>query len=47
MTARGPWSTRIRDRVTRAQAGTVEAIAGSAKDGSPDCLVQVRVAPRE
>ena len=47
MTARGPSSTRIRHRVTRAQAGAVEAIAGSAKDGSPDCVVQVRVALRE
>jgi hypothetical protein len=43
MTARGPWSARVGYRVTRAQTGTVEAVASSAKDGSLACLVQVRV----
>jgi hypothetical protein len=46
MTARGAWSTRVSYRVSRAQAGTVEAVAASAKDGSLDCLVQVRVGLR-
>jgi hypothetical protein len=43
MTARGSWSARVAYRVTRAQTGTVEAVAASAKDGSLACLVQVRV----
>jgi hypothetical protein len=30
--------------VTRAQAGTLEAVAESARDGSLVCIVQVRVA---
>jgi hypothetical protein len=30
-------------RVGTAQTGTLEAVAGSAKDGSLACLVQVRV----
>ena len=42
MTARGRWSARVAYRVTSAQTGTVEAVAASAKDGSLDCLVQVR-----
>jgi hypothetical protein len=46
MTARGAWSTRVRYRVGRRQAGTLEAVAESAKDGSLDCLVQVRVVLR-
>ena len=43
MTARGAWSARVAYRVTRAGSGTVEAVAASAKDGSLDCLVQVKV----
>jgi hypothetical protein len=39
----GRWSTSFRmPRVAR-QAGTLEAVAESAKDGTLDCLVQVRV----
>ena len=33
-------------RVFNAQAGTLEAVAASAKDGSLACLVQVRVVLR-
>jgi len=44
VTARGAWERSIGFSVSRAQAGTVEAVAGSAKDGSLDCLVQMRVA---
>ena len=43
MTARGRWSARVAYGVARAQIGTLEAVAASAKDGSLDCLVQVRV----
>jgi hypothetical protein len=43
MTARGAWSARVSYRVGTAQTGTLEAVAGSAKDGSLACLVQVRV----
>ncbi len=44
-TARGPWDLSVSySAVTRAQAGTVEAVAESAKDGSLACIVQVRVA---
>ncbi len=43
MTARGPWSTRVSFRVGSAQLGTLEGVAASAKDGSLDCLVQIRV----
>ena len=43
MTARGAWSARVAYRVSRAQTGTLEAVAESAKDGSLACLVQVRV----
>ena len=42
VTATGPWSVRFRYRA-RHQPGTLEAVALSAKDGSLDCLVQVRV----
>ena len=42
MTATGPWSTTLAVGGTR-RPGTVEAVAGSAKDGSLDCLVQVPV----
>jgi hypothetical protein len=41
--ARGRWSSRFRYPSVRRQAGTLEAAAHSAKDGSLDCLVQVRV----
>ena len=44
VTARGDWQRSIGYRVSRAQAGTVEGVAASAKDGSLACLVQVRVA---
>jgi hypothetical protein len=37
------WSTRFRYRPVKRQAGTLEAVALSAKDGTLDCLVQVRV----
>ena len=42
MTATGPWSTTLSVGGPR-RPGTVEAVAGSAKDGSLDCLVQVPV----
>jgi hypothetical protein len=41
--ARGRWRSRFRYPSARTQAGTLEAVAHSAKDGSLDCLVQVRV----
>jgi hypothetical protein len=37
------WSTNFTYRHARRQAGTLEAVALSAKDGTLDCLVQVRV----
>lgn len=37
------WSTRLTYRTMRRQAGTFEAVAASAKDGSLVCLVQARV----
>jgi hypothetical protein len=37
------WSTNFRYRHVKRQAGTLEAVALSAKDGTLDCLVQVRV----
>ena len=43
MTARGAWSARVAYRVSSVGTGTLEAVAESAKDGSLDCLVQVRV----
>ncbi len=43
MTARGGWSARVAYRVSRVGTGTLEAVAGSARDGSLACLVQVRV----
>jgi hypothetical protein len=44
-TERGGWDLTVAySGVTRAQAGTVEAVAESAKDGSLACIVQVRVA---
>jgi hypothetical protein len=42
VTATGRWSVRFR-YTARRQAGTLEAVAFSAKDGSLDCLVQARV----
>jgi hypothetical protein len=42
MTATGPWSTTLAVGGPR-RLGTLEAVAGSAKDGSLDCLVQVPV----
>ncbi len=41
--ARGRWSTRFRYPRTRRRTGTLEAVAMSAKDGTLDCLTQVRV----
>ena len=41
-TAIGPWTAILPARVPR-QLGTLEAFAGSAKDGSLDCLVQLPV----
>ena len=41
--ARRRWSTRFRYPRRRRQTGTLEAVALSAKDGSLDCLTQVRV----
>jgi hypothetical protein len=44
-TERGGWDLTVPyGGVTRAQAGTLEAVAESAKDGSLACIVQVRVA---
>jgi hypothetical protein len=37
------WSARLRYPAVRRQAGTLEALATSAKDGALVCLVQVRV----
>jgi hypothetical protein len=42
MTATGPWSTTLAVGGPR-RLGTLEAVAGSAKDGSLDCLVQVPI----
>jgi Immunoglobulin-like domain of bacterial spore germination len=41
--ARRRWSTRFRYPAAARQTGTLEAVALSAKDGTLDCLVQVRV----
>jgi Immunoglobulin-like domain of bacterial spore germination len=41
--AAGRWRGSVRYRVGAGQAGTLEAVAHSAKDGSLDCIVQVRV----
>jgi len=41
--AAGRWSTRFRYPRTRRRTGTLEAVALSAKDGTLDCLAQVRV----
>jgi hypothetical protein len=44
-TERGAWDLTVAySGVTSAQAGTVEAVAESARDGSLACIVQVRVA---
>jgi hypothetical protein len=37
------WSTTFRYRKVKRQTGTLEAVALSAKDGTLDCLTQVRV----
>jgi hypothetical protein len=37
------WSTRFRYPASARKTGTLEAVALSAKDGTLDCLVQVRV----
>jgi hypothetical protein len=43
-TERGAWDLNVAyTGVTSAQAGTVEAVADSARDGSLACIVQVRV----
>jgi hypothetical protein len=42
MTGAGPWSTTLAVGGPR-RLGTLEAVAGSAKDGSLDCLVQVPI----
>ena len=39
----GRWRRGIPYQVSRAQAGTLEAVAPSARDGALDCLVQTRV----
>jgi len=39
----GHWSTRLAYRVSRRQAGTLEAVDFSAADGALDCLAQLRV----
>lgn len=39
----GSWSRTVRYHVARAQPGTVEAVAFSAKDGSLACLAQTRL----
>lgn len=41
--AGGRWSTRLTYTVSRRQAGTLEAAAGSPKDGALACLAQARV----
>jgi hypothetical protein len=41
--AAGRWRTHFRFPRTARQTGTLEAVAESAKDGTLDCLVQVRV----
>ena len=41
--ANGNWSQSVPYHATRQQAGTLEAVALSAKDGSLACLAQVRV----
>lgn len=44
VTANGPWNQTVSySGVTSTQAGTVEAVADSAKDGSLVCIVQRRV----
>jgi hypothetical protein len=41
--AAGRWSRSFRYPAVRRQAGTLEAVAASAKDGALDCIVQVKV----
>jgi hypothetical protein len=44
--AGGRWSVSFPYSVSSTQAGTLEAVAFSAKDGALDCIVQVRVTLR-
>lgn len=44
--AGGRWQVDFPYTVSRAQPGTLEAVAGSAKDGALDCIVQTRVVLR-
>jgi hypothetical protein len=39
----GSWSTTVRYKASSRQAGTLEAVAFSAKDGALSCIAQVRV----
>jgi hypothetical protein len=41
--AGGRWTSFLRYPAVRRQAGTLEAVAASAKDGALSCMVQVRV----
>ena len=41
--AAGRWRARLRVGSTPRGTGTLEAVAESAKDGTLDCLVQVRL----
>jgi hypothetical protein len=43
ITAEGPWRRRFGYPRARRQLGTLEAVAESAKDGTLECIVQVRV----
>jgi len=43
VTARGPWSQTVSYNIASRQAGTLEAVAESAKDGALVCIVQRRV----
>jgi hypothetical protein len=42
----GRWTRTVRFNVARRQAGTLEAVEGSARDGALACLAQVRVTLR-
>ena len=44
--ASGRWNVAFSYTVGRSQAGTLEAVALSARDGALDCIVQVRVTLR-
>jgi hypothetical protein len=43
LTEHGSWNTSVSYRVARSQAGTLEAVAFSPKDGALSCIAQVRV----